>query len=43
MASPIRGKGINNVKITLANGTVVEADAISAKNLESVLKAAMQQ
>jgi hypothetical protein len=39
----IRGKGIKGAKITLANGTTISVDDISAKDLESLFKAARQQ
>ena len=39
----IRGKGIKNVKIKLANGVIIQADEISARDLEKAIQAANQQ
>ena len=39
----IRGKGIKNATITLANGVVIKVDEISAKDLERIIQAANQR
>jgi hypothetical protein len=43
IVSMIRGKGIKGATITLANGTSISVDEVSAKDLEKMLQAVNRQ